>query len=590
MRILLILLIVGILQSCGTVTQNQTATPVRDKESLATTNEVADPVEVPTIPERYGRFTPETLYSLLVAELAATRKQYDLTLENYLYEARSTEDLGLIQRTARLAQYFRNQKYALEMGESWLSLEPNNLEANAIVANAYIEFRQPLKALDYAEVILAALKPEEKSANRSAAITETIANYSHEADTLTRQALIERYEALRQGYPQYLSITVGLSTLYAAQKDTAKAYNLIEEVLAQDESYLPAIVQQVRLLQASQQNTKAIDILKAHLEKQPENYRLRLLYARLLTQSDIHLAYAEFVKLSEQSPQHLDIQFSRALIALELKKRDEAKELLQKLLDLNYRPNTIHFYLGNLAELDKKTEQALEHYFAITGGEDYFSAHSRVARIMATQGNIEYAQQHFAKLRQESPNRKPDLFVIEAEVLQMLGYIDPALNILTQGVDEFPDNIDLRYNRSSLYEQTNQLALMESDLRHILTLEPENAAALNALGYFLTNRTERHEEALALIAQALQLKPDDPAIIDSMGWALFNLGRTDEAIQYLRKAFELFPDPEVAAHLGEALWVNGNKQEARSIWNKNLEENPNDSRILDTMERLKATP
>ena len=162
--------------------------------------------------------------------------------------------------------------------------------------------------------------------------------------------------------------------------------------------------------------------------------------------------------------------------------------------------------------------------------------------------------------------------------------------MLTEGVRQYPDDITLRYNRATLYEQSNQLALMESDLRHILSLEPDNASALNALGYFLTTRTDRHQEALLLIEQALDLQPDDPAIIDSMGWVLFNLGRIDEAIVYLRKAFERFPDPEIAAHLGEALWVNGNKQEARGIWQQNLVDNPDDSRILDTMERLRVEP
>ncbi len=554
------------------------------------------PVAVQTEePQTYRTFSTDTLYSLIVAELAATRRQYDLTLENYIKEAIATNDLGVIARAARLAQYFRNHDQTLAMGKLWVAKQPNDTEANAIVATAYIEKRQPLQALGYAERILSQIEPSnneeaQEEANKRAAITETIANYSRDVDSLTKQALIERYNTLIQSYPQYAAILVGLSILHEAQGDTASAYRIIEQAIAQDKDYLPALMQEIRLLQASDQNDKAIAKLKSVLEKQPENNRLRLLYARMLTQTDINAAYKEFSELAEESPQHLDIQFSKALIALEIKKVDESKGILEMLLNKGYRLNTVNFYLGNLAEADNNLEKALKHYLDVSGGEDYIASHSRAARIMAKQGNIKEARVHFTELRRESPDKQAQLYAAEGEVLQQVGQVTEAIKVLTQAINQFPDNTGLRYSRSSLYEQTDQLDLMESDLRHALSIEPENASTLNALGYFLTSRTNRHQEALGFIEKALKLKPNDPAIMDSMGWALFNLGRTDEAIEYLRKALELFPDPEVAAHLGEALWVKGNKQEARSIWNNNLKENPNDSRIIDTMERLQVSP
>lgn len=542
-------------------------------------------------PKRYQPFSTDTLYSLIVAELAAGRQQYDVTLANYVREARSTGDVGVIARATRLAEYFRSHNETLEMGQLWLEQAPDNIEANSIVATTYIAQRKPLQALNYAEKILSLIDNNDNNANKLAAITETIVNYSREIDTLTRQTLIQRYHALGDTYPDYPSIKVGLSRLYEAQQDTATAYSIIQQVLATHSNYLPAAMQEIHLLQASEQTELAIEKMKDHLDKYPDNYRLRLLYARLLIQTDIQAAYEEFSRLSAASPKHLDIKFSKALIASELKKTEEAKQLFIELLSAGYRPNTVHYYLGSLAEQNKQNDDALNHYLSVKAGStEYIISHSRAAQIMAHKGKLKQAQLHLSEIRATSPNHKPELYNIEADILESLDKIEPALAILTQAVNNFPDNINLRYSRSNLYEKTDQLLLMESDLRHILSLEPENAAALNALGYFLTTRTERHQEALDLIESALSIKPDDPAIIDSMGWALFNLGRTEEAIEYLRKAFELFPDPEVAAHLGEALWVNGNKQEARSIWTTNLKDNPNDSRILETMERLKASP
>jgi len=583
------------LSACSTLTEtpNGKANPELATK-IATAHDLEQP---PAVAPSHSSFTTDSLYSLMLAELAAGRQQYDITLSNYIEEANNTGDLGVITRAARLSQYFRKYDQTLEMSKLWLEQKPNDIEANAIIASAYIEKREPIQALTYAEKILAIISSTQSpqtngdiDANKSAAITETIANFSRSSGSLTKLTLIERYLDLIKRYPNYPAIKVGLSILYESQPDTAAAYKVIEQALAQDSNYLPAIMQEIQLLQASKQNEKAIKKIKVLLIDQPDNNRLRLLYARMLTQTDINAAYDEFSLLAEQSPQHLDIQFSKALISLELKKIDEAKLILENLLRKNYRHNTVNFYLGSIAELENDDKQALHYYFAVNSGEDYVPAHSRAARIMAKQGNINQAQAHFKQLREKSPDRRPELYAAEAEVLQQLEQTTLAISVLSQAISEFPDNTNLRYNRSSLYEQTNQLDLMENDLRHALSVEPESASTLNALGYFLTSRTRRHQEAYILINKAISLKPNDPAILDSMGWVLFNLGRNEEAIDYLRKAFELFPDPEVAAHLGEALWVNGKKQEAQNIWNNNLRDNPNDSRIIDTMKRLRAVP
>lgn len=547
-------------------------------------------VEIPPTPKTYGQFNTETLYSLMVAELASSRKRYDLTLNNYIKEAHATGDLAIISRATRFAQYFKKTDQALAMAKLWQTKEPDNTEVLAILASAYIDKRQPLQALNYAEKIIALIPASDTEAIKQVGITETIANFSRDTDTLSKETLISRYLDLIKRYPNYTAIKVGLSVLYESQQETAKAYQIIQDAITQESDYLPALMQEVRLLQSSNQTEVAIEKLKALLDKQPGNGRLRLLYARILTQVDINAAYEEFTLLAEQSPQHLDIHFSRALIALEIKKLDTAKGIFNDLLAKNYKPNTLYFYLGNIAEIEKDDSEALRFYSRVKTGNDFVIAHSRAAQILSKQGKIQEARNNFKRLRLESPQLRPQLYNAEASMLESIGRLLPALELVSEGINDYPDDVNLRYTRSSLYEQNNELANMENDLRHALTIEPENATTLNALGYFLTNRTDRHEEALGLIDKALKLRPKDPAIMDSMGWVLFNLGQIEEAIHYLRKAFELFPDPEVAAHLGEALWVDGNRQEAKTIWNQNLEKNPNDKRIIDTMERLQVKP
>jgi Flp pilus assembly protein TadD len=137
-----------------------------------------------------------------------------------------------------------------------------------------------------------------------------------------------------------------------------------------------------------------------------------------------------------------------------------------------------------------------------------------------------------------------------------------------------------------LAEQQDNLLLMEKDLRLVLAADPNNAAALNALGYTLADRTTRYAEALELVLRAMALQPNEPAILDSMGWVLFRTGRYAESVQYLSRAYGSFPDPEVAAHLGEALWVNGDKDGAMAVWQGALLRDPGHPILLDTLDRL----
>ena len=158
--------------------------------------------------------------------------------------------------------------------------------------------------------------------------------------------------------------------------------------------------------------------------------------------------------------------------------------------------------------------------------------------------------------------------------------------VLDEALAAQPENMPLQYARAMLSEKLDNISAMERDLRSILENDPDNATALNALGYTLADRTERYDEALQLISRALELRPDEPAILDSMGWILFRTGHYEESLEYLNRAYSGFPDPEIAAHLGEVLWVSGEADEARAVWFEALDRDPNHSLLLETLDRL----
>ena len=322
------------------------------------------------------------------------------------------------------------------------------------------------------------------------------------------------------------------------------------------------------------------------LQDNPEDKRLRLQYARLLTTSDLAAAREQFEILSAQSPRDGDLLLSLALINREIGDDLAAKAYLGQMLALEQRVDEAHYYLGRIAENEGDAQSALSHYRQVEEGREYLQANSRIGHILIAAGQLEKNHAWFNQQRAEKPLGREQLYGLEADLLIQAGATTEAMQVLNQALAEIPETTSLLYARSMLAEQQDDLVQMEADLRAIIANEPDNSTALNALGYSLANRTERYDEALALISQALALEPDEPAILDSMGWVLYRKGRYEEALDYLTRAYAEFPDPEVAAHLGEVLWVNGDTDAATQVWQGALLKDPNHKILLSTLERL----
>ena len=228
----------------------------------------------------------------------------------------------------------------------------------------------------------------------------------------------------------------------------------------------------------------------------------------------------------------------------------------------------------------------MSHYTQVRFGRNYIAAASRLSALLAQHRSMSQAQQYLQRMRSNQPTLAVTLFQVESNLLLNAQKPSQALVVLSSGLDDFPNDPQLLYARSMVAEQQDDFALAEQDLRAILAQDQNNATVLNALGYTMILHTERREEAFELIAKAYQLEPKDPSIIDSMGWALFKLGKAEQALDYLKQAFAIMPDPEIAAHLGEVHWTLDNRQAASTVWQQGLQSTPDHKGIINTVNNL----
>lgn len=274
--------------------------------------------------------------------------------------------------------------------------------------------------------------------------------------------------------------------------------------------------------------------------------------------------------------------------ALYLQQEQNAKadEVFRKLLALDDYVSQAHFYLGQVAEVDKKFETALSHYEQVEEGENYLDAQIRRAVVLSEQGKLDEGIKALERLDTELPSEMVRLALVRGELQRDAKHYQQAYDAYTEALSALPDNPDLLYARAMVAERMGRVDWLEADLGAILKGDPEHVQALNALGYTLADRTDRYVEALEYVRRALTLKPEDYYILDSMGWVQYRLGNTDSAIKYLRQAYDRQKDVDIAAHLGEVLWVTGQHEEARRVWRQGLELEGDTELITKTMERL----
>jgi tetratricopeptide (TPR) repeat protein len=552
--------------------QDPAAPPAAGKEP----GSAAPGGETPLVQPPERPFPDDSLYPLLVAEFALRRHDYDVALDHYLTQSQILRDAGISAHTTHLAQFLQREPEALSASQLWVELDPDNVEANVTLGSLLIRRRRTVEALPHLALA---------QRNGAQANFPSLLNGFNQLDKQQRAKLVGGINELAAEFPDNTRLLLTQALIHAEYDQYDLALDKLDTLFDLEPDQPQAILLETKIL-LTVKAKKPFARLQQALQENPQDKRLRLQYARLLTASDMSAARRQFEILSAQSPRDGDLLLSLALINREVGDDLAAKAYLEQLLALGQNVDEAHFYLGRIAEAAGDPEEAVSQYMQVEDSREFLAANNRLGRILIETEQLQRSHAWFNQQREENPQRREQLYGLEADLLIQAGVMDAAVQVLNQALEEAPASTSLLYARSMLREQQGNLALMEKDLRAIIASDPDNATAINALGYSLANRTERYTEAMALISQALVLQPDEPAILDSMGWVLYRTGRYEEALEYLTRAYAAFPDPEVAAHLGEVLWVTGDTDAATAIWRGALTKDPDHEILLSTLQRL----
>ncbi len=559
-----------LVSACATVPQTSSSdlTPVEQQS-----------VQINSISSQQDTVADAT-YALMVAEIALNQGDTPLAIKHYLEVAKSQDNPDIAERAVRVAVYGQDHEAAIEAAQRWIELDPKRVEALQVIAAIYIRQDKIEEAYAYVDSLIQTSELEdarlfppllgilgrEKNANTVLAVTQRIADENH-----------------ARAYAQYLH---GMLAAQNGRPEEALEYMDRAIALAEIEGMPSA---RAKVLLRLGRSGEAVVSLQEAVENQPDDQDLRLTYARLLVDiKEYEKARVEFEKLHQASPDDAELLYTLGLLSLESQRLDDAEKYMMMLVRLNQREGETQYYLGRIYENRKQYDVAIEWYQQVHVGDYKFDARLRIADMLGISGRSDEAIEHLDAMLKgsQSDGSLVRIYISKGELLRSARRYEQAMAVFNTALDIVPGNSDLLYARALVAEKLGRIDLLESDIMAILKTEPDNAHALNALGFTLADQTDRYDEAYGYLKRAIELLPDDAAVIDSWGWIHYRMGDYEKAVSLLRKALSHFDDGEIAAHLGEVLWVSGNQEEAIGIWQKALKESPDDPMLQEVMQRF----
>jgi len=521
--------------------------------------------------------TPDILFKFLVAEVAGQRGATGIASAAYLDLAQETRDPRIARRAAEVAMFARDRAAALEATRLWSAADPASERARQTLAAMLLNEGR----LDEAEPVLR----EVLASDPAAGFMHLSALLGKVRDASAARALVERLAA---AHSQVAEGRYAVAQAAANAGDMPAALAALEKANRLRPGWEPGALLRAQIL-ARTSPADALAFMRDFLAAYPEARDVRLAYARALVNANQFAeGRAQFERLAGELPRNAEVSFAAGLLALQMGEPIAARDWLSRALDADPRDrDTIHYYLGQAAEQLKEADVAATHYAQVEAGNYLVPARARQAALLAAAGRRDEARALLAATQGANDAQNVRLVQAQAELLRDGKERQAAFDALSEGLKRYPDSPELLYDRAMAAEKLDRLDVLEADLRRVIALRPDDAHAYNALGYTLADRTPRLAEAIELLEHALKLAPDDAFILDSVGWAQYRAGNFARAQEFLERAYQARPDPEIAAHLGEVLWARGRQDEAGRLWQTSLQSHPQNEVLLETLRRLK---
>jgi tetratricopeptide (TPR) repeat protein len=549
------------------------------KEEVEKTGESAEQEDISQLNLPKQELTAPILFDFLVGETALQRGNLDIAVSRYVKLSKATRDPRIAKRATEIALHAGNPFAAEQAAAMWVELEPDSTDARQTIAALLVNMGNLDAARPHLEKLLASEK--DSIGNAFMQLNQLL---SRNTDKVATLQLIQR---LSQPYKDVPEVHFAISQAAWFANQHPLAAEEMQRALTLRPGWEIAAVHNGRILQRIS-STDASEFYRDYLNKYPAANEVRIAYTRVLI-GDNHtdLAREQLQWLSEKNPEDTEITLAVGLLATEMGDFDITETSFKKALSLGYKDtNAVHFHLGQIYEETNRPDMAMASYQMVKSGGRYLPAQIRYADLLALKGHLKEAREHLQKLPAANDQQTAHLILAEAQILRRSKAHREVFDLLNDGLKKLPDYPELLYDRALAADKLGKFSILEQDLRKLIKLKPDNAHAYNALGYSLAERGAQLPEALKLIRKAVELSPEDPYIMDSLGWVYYRMGNFVEGLNYLNLAFAARPDPEIAAHLGEVLWAKGAKDNAKDIWRHALEKDPENDVLLETLQRL----
>ncbi|WP_159078928.1 tetratricopeptide repeat protein [Orrella marina] len=542
------------------------------------------------------RLTADVLYRLLVAEFAAQRGGFQPAADTSLELARFTGDPRLAQRAVEFYMLVGNYRGALSAVNAWRVIDPGNEEAQSMRLALMAAIGQTGGLVD------ALVEHVDARSDKTEALAQVMGILARMKDR--EEALQIITDVIDQsGQTGTMSAFMATADLAEAAQNYELAFEQASKALALDPGSEDAAM---RVLDygVPVDAQKAIAAARQFARSHPQARRLRLMLAgQMAEQGAIDEAFDELRLMSAEFPEDFDLLFIRAQFAFQMGRLDDASLLLSEFIEVqSQREDAMsagatdataaltdaYTLMSSIAERQGQHDRAVEWLGWIEDPTAMYSARLRQAKIRGDQGRVDEAVRMIDAAHPLDQDEQLIGVLTLTQILRQDGRIDQAIERLREADNQIPDSVEIKYELGMLLERKDDILGMERYLRQVIALDPGYAHAYNALGYTLADRGDRLGEALQLVTQAHQILPDDPYILDSLGWVKYRQGDLEQARRYLEQAYNMRPESEIAAHLGEVLWELGQQEAARAIWQEGLQINSQDPVLIETIQRYGA--